>query len=433
MARCSTMMTKHSSLPNLQNSALSPAVAEVSRPPTSRVACTFTYLRLAFWRNPERSEMRRHLLLFVCMAAFATTLVAQTVDSTVCDILSNPLSFDGKIVRIKGTVIAGFDEFLVKDPNCKEPGSVIWLAYPEGTKAKGGPVASVTLQLAKNSPGAVSALPDRTPVTLDKNKDFKQFDSLLAAPPKINGMCLGCTRYTVAATLTGRLDLAKSMQLSRKDGKFVAAEGFGNMNRYPVRLVLQSVSDVTPHEIDYASAAAETKGDSTQDSPSGDAVAAAHQIAKAFPAGSAASLQVEEAAAAFGKKGEDNGVVVGFGPASELSKPNEGKGGSDSPDGLLIKCTFDMDRLRGNALAKAIVHVGTHIADLRQGRSTSPFESEQHAWRTVVLSAVGSGQKTLTAPGGHVLWNAAWPSDQRTQKVNDAINNFLANWLFLSN
>jgi len=35
----------------------------------------------------------------------------------------------------------------------------------------------------------------RTPVTLDKSKDFKQFDSLLSQPhQKGLDMCLGCAR-----------------------------------------------------------------------------------------------------------------------------------------------------------------------------------------------------------------------------------------------
>ena len=51
----------------------------------------------------------------VCVCACACGLYAQVVDTTVCDVLKNPKSFDGKIVRIKGTVVAGFDQFVVKD------------------------------------------------------------------------------------------------------------------------------------------------------------------------------------------------------------------------------------------------------------------------------------------------------------------------------
>ena len=43
-------------------------------------------------------------------------------------------------------------------------------------------------------------------MTLDKSKDFKQFDTLLSTPFKGDGMCLGCGRYTVTATLIGRAE-----------------------------------------------------------------------------------------------------------------------------------------------------------------------------------------------------------------------------------
>ena len=59
--------------------------------------------------------MKRIFGLALLVCACACGLYAQVVDTTVCDVLKNPKSFDGKIVRIKGTVVAGYDEFIVKD------------------------------------------------------------------------------------------------------------------------------------------------------------------------------------------------------------------------------------------------------------------------------------------------------------------------------
>ena len=73
-----------------------------------------------------------------------------------CDVVKKPAPFDGKMVRIKGTVIAGFDEFVIKDaadPNCGYPVDAIWLHYPQGTKGKAGPVAIVEVQPAQNFAG----------------------------------------------------------------------------------------------------------------------------------------------------------------------------------------------------------------------------------------------------------------------------------------
>jgi hypothetical protein len=115
---------------------------------------------------------------------------------------------------------------------------------------------------------------------------------------------------------------------------------------------------------------------------------------------------------------------------------NDGpKGDKNSPDGLLINCTFDMDRLKGEGLARAITHVGTHIADLRDPQSTAAestaYELEYRAWHTTVLSAVATQQKTLTLPGGYLLWNSAWPAEDRNKIVDEGTTNFLRDWVVL--
>src|ERR1700732_4670998 len=173
----------------------------------------------------------------VCIAVLSWLVIAlslrtQTVDTTVCDILSNPQSFDGEIVRVKGVAIAGFEEFAIQGTGCDQLLNAIWLAYPEGARGKAGPVASLRLQLGKNNPAVVSTVIG-TPVTLDKNKDFKEFDKLLSTQVKTDGMCLGCVKFTVAGTFVGRLDGTKDAGLSRDgSGKVVGLNGFGNLNRY---------------------------------------------------------------------------------------------------------------------------------------------------------------------------------------------------------
>jgi hypothetical protein len=379
--------------------------------------------------DSEGGSMKRLLLLLFLGLAMTCPVLGQSVDTSVCEILANPQSFDGKIVRVKGVVTAGFDEFALKDATCNQPVSAIWLAYPEGTKGKAGPAAFVQVQLGKNNPAAASNVA-RSPIKLDKNKEFKQFDSLLFTPYKAGGMCLGCTRYAVTAMLTGRLDGVKDAGVVRDSGgKFVSAEGFGNLNLYRARLVLQAVSDVSAREIDYSKASPAARDDSTLDSSVGDPVAAAHQSARAFAPDSQAGKQVERAAAAYGKQGEDNGVDVGFGIANEVPKADGPKGDRNSPDGLLLNCTFDMDRLKGGALTRAITHVGSHIADLRDAQPpTSAYEFEYRAWQTTVLSAVAGQQKTLTLAGGYLVWNSAWVPADRSKMVDEGITGFLTDW-----
>lgn len=372
----------------------------------------------------------KHLFAFVVLSALPCCLHAQAVDATVCDILQNPSSFNGKMVRIKGTVVASFDRFAIEGPNCGQHVNGIWLSYPEGTKGKAGPVAMVEIQPAHNFAGTLDSA-SRTPVTLDKSKEFKQFDSLLAAQFKEDSMCLGCSRNKVNATLVGRIDAVSKAGVRRDSaGKIGAFDGFGNLNAYGARLVLQSVSDVAPESIDYAKAAAATKGDFADPTVSGDPVAAAHLGAKVFGAGNPAGDQIERAAAVFGKPNEKNGVVIGFGIANEVPRNEGQKSDQDSPDGVIYNCIFYSDRLKGDAMTRAIVHTGTLIAQVRSPlpgtENDGLFELEYRAWATTSFSAVAINQKTLTIFGGHVLWNNAWPPADRARLLDDELKSALA-------
>ena len=154
-------------------------------------------------------------------------------------------------------------------------------------------------------------------------------------------MCLGCTRYTVTATLVGRLDSVADATLKRDaSGKIVGFGGFGNMNAYPARLVLESVSDVTPKEIDYSKNDEETKGGATAGGNGADqygagpgcggggcvgagagsgidingAIAAAQKAADALAAGAPKDAAVR-ASAVYGKAGRpfDRGLLPPMG------------------------------------------------------------------------------------------------------------------------
>lgn len=100
--------------------------------------------------------------------------------------------------------------------------------------------------------------------------------------------------------------------------------------------------------------------------------------------------------------GDDNGVLITFSGMNEASPLAEQKGSGASPDGVLYNCTFDSNRLNGNALALAIAHMGEHVADLRDSPTSSAtlYDLENRAWVTTALAAIGARQKTLTIPGG---------------------------------
>jgi hypothetical protein len=380
--------------------------------------------------------MKRVLFLGLLLCGFAVGANAQAVDTDVCAIVKNPASFDGKIVRIKGIATAGYDQFIIKDASvCGFPVDGIWLEYPAGTKGKAGAVALVTVQPARNYAGPYKA-PTRTPVVLDKSKDFKQFDSLLSTPRKGMGMCLGCVKSTVSATFVGRLDAVASPVLKRdKDGKITDFGGFGNMNAYPARLVLQSVSDITPKDVDFSKQDDALKGQKPGfgGPPPGsgmfDAAAAAQKMAAGM-VGVPAGDTVQKDVAVFGKSGEHNGVVIGYGPTNEL--PKEEVAAKDAPDGVQYNLTMNLDRLQDNtAQILTIIHAGHHISDLKTpapgGEAAPLFVGEYNAWTMTVLGAVMSGQKTLGLPGGTLVWNGDWPQGERNDNLDKGLRDFLAN------
>lgn len=370
------------------------------------------------------------LALFVCACACASQ--AQVVDTTVCDVLKNPASFNGKMVRVKGTISVGLDQFIIRGPECGQQVDGIWLAYPEGTKGKAGPDAMLELQPAHNFAGKY-APPTRTAVTLEKDKAFKQFDSLLAEVHKGPYMCLGCRRYQVTATLVGRLDGVADASLQRDaSGKIIGFGGFGNMNVYPARLVLQSVSDVTPNAIDYSKADALAKGNMPAPEPPGgsfDPLAAAHSAAMAIGS-SQAGIEAQKDAEVYGKKGENNGVNIGFGRMNELSEKDEDQGAGDSPDGVLYNCTFNMNHLQGSTLAAAILHIGQHVSELRNPKPEDagipPVILEANAWAVTVSAAMGMRQKFLVLPGGGVAWNWKWAQTDISSNFQSALTSYFA-------
>ncbi len=373
----------------------------------------------------------KRLLAFVSVFAFSCCLQAQAVDTTVCDILKNPQSFNGKFVRVKGTVSASFDQFVLQGAGCGQRVNDIWLAYPEGTKAKAGAALVLEMQPAKNFAGTVAAPEKQAAVTLEKNKDFKQFDSWLSAAYKGDGVCIGCGRYTVTATLAGRLDGAATSLKRDKAGKITAMSGFGNLNMYSARLVLQSVSDVASQEIDYSRSSAVTKGEIVPPSSASDALAEGHKVAKVFGDGNPLGARLERAAAAFGKPGEDNGVWLSFGTQNQAIAKDEGKGDKDSPDGVLYNCKMNTDRLHGAMMSIAIAYAGTVIADLRDPESVAKIEGsydlEYYAWQTAALGAIGNRLKTLALPGGYIIWNSSWAAADQESSLDDGIKGFLAN------
>jgi hypothetical protein len=399
----------------------------------------------------------KRLFAFIALCAFSAALHAQVVDTTICNILKDPVSFNGKMVRVKGTALADFDQFIVRDQGCMSQINALWLSYPEGAKGKAGPMAMLQLQPAKNFAGAFQPV-TRTPVSLLKDNEFKEFDSLLSTVHKQDLTCLGCIRNEVDATFVGRLDaVAKAGVVRDQAGKIVSIDGFGIMNAFPARLVLQSVSGVTGKEIDFSKADAAVKSQpaellealiyTTMDSVSTSAMHNVHASASNAGNASVDALQaldqlrtaekslgpdspilhaLDRTTKAFDEHGS---VLIGYGATDQVNEKEEVPSKRSSPDGVIFNCTFNTGRLHGAALNAATVHIGEHIADIRNPEPNvslpTLFDLEYQAWVTTALNILSARELTLTVSGGYVLWNESWTQDERKKELDTAISEFL--------
>ena len=149
-------------------------------------------------------------------------------------------------------------------------------------------------------------------------------------------------------------------------------------------------------------------------------------------AGTPAGAIAEKDVAAFGKHGEHNGVSIVYSTINEANPKDEALGAKDSPDGILFNCTFNLNRLEGDAQVRTIIHMGQHISDLRNpapGNEDAPlYVLEYNAWSLTAADAVSVGQRFLTIPGGYLLWNSTWAVEDRNPKMDEALKSYLTNY-----
>jgi hypothetical protein len=150
---------------------------------------------------------------------------AEPADTTVCELVRNPLAFSGKMVRIHAEVNT-FLEIAVIRAECDHKLAAIALYYPDFVQDS-----------------------DRPDFGLVKDQNFKQFDQALSE--YMDEICVGpCPKKLkgrVYATFVGRFDGPDKLTVTDNTGKSVVRKGYGftPSTLYQTRLILKSVSDVT--------------------------------------------------------------------------------------------------------------------------------------------------------------------------------------------
>jgi hypothetical protein len=360
--------------------------------------------------------------------------------------MKDPTSFDGKIVRFKGIAVGGLDNFVVKDLTpCGLPVDAIWLAYPMGTKAHAGPAAMVEVSPAHNYDGPYKPV-TRTPVTLQRDKDFEKFDNTMSTEHipsaqmlqdrnSFEGMCLGCLHATVAATFVGRLDGVASTAILHDDsGKISSFGGFGNMNAYPARLVLQSVSDLKENEINYDKTDETTKNEPPMGGQNRDHIEDPVDAARRsflLVGGNANGKKVQADIELFGARGAEKPEITGVNLVWGIDNEADDNTPSSitTPDGTLFTVSINPARIEGYAQIRTLVHMGQHVSDLRTliaANAAAPlYVLEYNDWTLTAISATYNGQRSITLSGAFLLWETEWPAKGRGPLVDAAINSYL--------
>ena len=91
--------------------------------------------RLEERRQPRVLQVQPHLgdgamtvLILLIVAAQATAQPTPAViDTTVCEILTNPVAYDGRMVRLRATIRIEFENFTLMSEECPKAEGGIWL------------------------------------------------------------------------------------------------------------------------------------------------------------------------------------------------------------------------------------------------------------------------------------------------------------------
>lgn len=178
-----------------------------------------------------------------------------------CDLSAAPEEHENELVKVRGTVISGFEAFALFSPECSDR---IWIDMPDtgpqamiggGGGYSGRLVPNVTLQqfLEWNRSGAfreLDTLPWQVvdaPPAFQPTRDrmWRQFVKKVAEqqPKKKGVLCMACPKYSITATLIGRFEhRAQGFVTHGADGKVgYHPPGFGHMNAFQSRLVVAQV------------------------------------------------------------------------------------------------------------------------------------------------------------------------------------------------
>ena len=176
------------------------------------------------------SKRLLRFLVIVGLSCVPRSVCAQENPADVrgCDLAGNPKTFDGKLIRVRGTLHVYFEDFSLGIKNC-DTHQGIWLAF-------GGDVPGIVASLVNDNarkPG-VDIKVNGVSYEIEKDESFRRLYALIAARHGEK------PDYTVTATLTGTFFAGEERKLANGQKDF---GGYGHLGCCSL-LVITKVSDV---------------------------------------------------------------------------------------------------------------------------------------------------------------------------------------------
>ena len=181
-----------------------------------------------------REKLGIPFLIFIALLLVAGEAArAQESPLNFCDIAKSPKSFDGKMVRVRGTLSVHFEDFSLAGGNC-DTQQGIWLTF-------GGDVPGIVASTFNDSfrKRGVNIKVNGVPYGIKKDENFRRLYALIAAR---HG---GNPAYRVTATLVGQF--FAGTELKQSNGQTVFG-GYGHLGCCAL-LVITEVLDAesVPH------------------------------------------------------------------------------------------------------------------------------------------------------------------------------------------
>jgi len=181
-----------------------------------------------------------HFVAFVGLLSVPGLVHAQQnpVEVPGCDLAKNPKAFDGKMIRVRGSLNVYFEDFSLGIRNCDTKQS-IWLAF-------GGDVPGIVASMANDTvrkPGVDIKVND-VPYGIKKDENFHKLYALIASRHGDK------PDYNVTATLTGMFFAGEEVRNAK--GDVVSFAGYGHLGCCSLFVITQvsNVESVPPANLD---------------------------------------------------------------------------------------------------------------------------------------------------------------------------------------